>query len=608
MTSVDATQVGARSGGPGFLHGGLVGKLFTYWPIYPVLIFLGLFFLYPVTLLLGLSFLDQEGATSFDHYTRLFSTTTYTKVLLITLKTAAWTTLLAILAGYPVAYLLATVSNSQKNTLIIWVLMPFWTSFLVRTFAWIVLLGRRGAVNQWLEALGLVDQPIQMIFNFTGVMIGMVHALMPLCILTMLSVMENIDRNLVKAASTLGARGGQAFWRIYFPLSIPGVAAGGMLVFITALGFFITPALLGGARDTMIVQVIIFQIQEILNWGFAGAVAVLLLVAVLIIFFFYDRLLGLSTLSGQGGGSGVRKKNLLATLGKRLGGLFTGAMAVICEHAGRIYDRIVPRHANKPSLHLSRQSLWVIGLTVIAFLALPAIFVIPVSFTEAGFLSWPPQGFDTKWYTGIFETDVWVNAAFRSFIVATLAAFFGMCLGVPAAFFLVRQRFFGKSALFAFLVAPIIIPNIIIAVSLFYLYSRMGIVGTTIGLVFGHTVLAIPYVVITVMAVIKNYDVRLDQAAWTLGANKVKTLWLITFPVVRAGMIAAFMFAFIISFDELTIALFVTGGEVTTLPKQMWDDALLRVSPTLAAIATLLLLFMSGVILTSEILRRRGAK
>jgi ABC-type spermidine/putrescine transport system permease subunit II len=115
-------------------------------------------------------------------------------------------------------------------------------------------------------------------------------------------------------------------------------------------------------------------------------------------------------------------------------------------------------------------------------------------------------------------------------------------------------------------------------------------------------------VVITVMAVIKNYDRNLDQAALTLGATKIKAFWHITIPLIRAGLIAAFMFAFIISFDELTIALFVTGGEVTTLPKQMWDDALLRVSPTLAAVATLLLTFMTGVILTSEYFRRRGKR
>ena len=187
--------------------------------------------------------------------------------------------------------------------------MPFWTSFLVRTFAWIVLLGRSGAVNDLLVALGLVEYPVRMIYNFTGVMIGMVHALMPLCVLTMLSVMINIDTNLTRAASTLGARGGQAFWRVYFPLSVPGVAAGGLLVFITALGFFITPALLGGRKDTMIVQLIIFQIHEVLNWAFAGAIALLLLVTVLAIFFLYDRLLGLSTLSGETAAAGAARRH-----------------------------------------------------------------------------------------------------------------------------------------------------------------------------------------------------------------------------------------------------------------------------------------------------------
>ena len=573
-----------------------------FWPLYPAALFLGFFFLYPTVLLLGLSLFDEQDNLSSHHYTHLFASATYVKVLLITLKIAGWTTLFAILAGYPVAYLLATVKASTRNTLIIWVLMPFWTSFLVRTFAWIVLLGRKGAINQWLDALGLIDRPVVMIFNFTGVMIGMVHALMPLCILTMLSVMENIDRNLTKAATTLGARGGPAFWRVYFPLSVPGVAAGGMLVFITALGFFITPALLGGARETMIVQVIIFQIQEILNWGFAGAVAMLLLAAVLTIFFIYDRLLGLSTLSGSGQDSSGGR-GMIGRAGKFLGRILISAMAALTERLGELYDRIFPRRADKPRASLARAGAWVGGLLVIAFLALPALFIIPVSFTEAGFLSWPPQGFSSRWYDAVFASPIWFNAALRSFIVAIVSAFLGMCIGVPAAFMLARQNFFGKGAVFAFLVSPIIIPNIIIAVSLFYLYSKLGLTGTTVGLILGHTILAIPYVVITIMAVIKNYDIRLDQAAWTLGANKLKTLWLITFPLIRAGMIAAFMFAFIISFDELTIALFVTGGEVTTLPKQMWDDALLRVSPALAAVATLLLIFMSFVILMSEFLR-----
>ena len=178
-----------------------------FWPIYPALLFLAVFFIYPTTLLLGLSVQNGHGQYSMEQYSHLFRTDLYTEVLLITLKIAAWTTILAVIAGYPVAYLLATVKRSTRNRLIIWVLLPLWTSFLVRTFAWIVLLGRHGAVNQLLTALHLVDYPVRMLYDFTGVMIGMVHALMPLCVLTMLAVMENIDLNLGRAAATLGEMG-----------------------------------------------------------------------------------------------------------------------------------------------------------------------------------------------------------------------------------------------------------------------------------------------------------------------------------------------------------------------------------------------------------------
>ena len=507
------------------------------------------------------------------------------------------------------AYLLATVAKTTRARLTILVLMPFWTSFLVRTFAWIVLLGRKGAINNFLVDIGLVERPIKMIFNFTGVMIGMSHALMPLAVLTMLSVMEGISPNLSKAGATMGARGGQTFWRIYFPLSVPGIAAGGMLVFITALGFFITPALLGGARETMIVQTIIFQIKEVLNWGFAGAIGMLLMVAVLVIFFIYDKLLGLSTLSGgEAKRASSLRENPIGFVGAWLGGLFTRGMGTLCEWIGIGWSAIFPPRPGRRTVGGGRIAIWAVALLIMGFLALPALFVIPVSFTEEGFLGWPPKGFSLQWYEQILGSDLWAGAALRSFTVAITSSALGMALGVPAAFMLARQSFLGKGAVFAFLVSPMIIPHIFIAVGLFFLYSKLGMTGTTAGLILGHTVLAIPYIVVTVLAVVKGYDQRLDMAAWTLGANRRQTLTRITLPIIRSGMVAAFMFAFVISFDELTVALFVTGGEVTTLPKQMWDDALLRVSPALAAVATLLLLFMSGFILLTEILRQRAAR
>ena len=574
-------------------------------PAYPVIVFLGVFFLLPIGTLLSLSIFDQDGTITVAHYERLWSNAVYLKVLLVTLKIAGWTTLIALLGAYPVAYLLATLPASTRNSMIVWVLMPMWTSFLVRAFAWMVLLGRRGLLNELLMSLGIIDMPVRMIYNFTGVLVGTVHAMLPLCVMVMLPVMQGIDSNLVKAASTLGARKGQAFWRVYFPLSMPGVAAGGLLVFITTLGFFITPALLGGADDAMIVQLIIFQINQMLNWSFAGAISVLFLLMTLIIFFVYDQFLGLSSLSGS---SSAVRKNWLSRAGSWLGHLVLAALSTLSSLLGIAYNRLVPLSGSTPRREMSRVTLWITCVLILIFLCLPALFLIPVSFTEEGFMAWPPKGFSWQWYESVVSSQLWISAAVNSLIIAMLAASCGMLIGVPAAFFIARQNFVGKGALLAFILAPIIIPNIIVAVALFYLFSRLELVGTVTGMVIGHTVLTIPYIVITVMSILKTYDVRLDQAAWTLGANKFKTLTRITLPIIRAGLIAAFMFAFIISFDELTIALFITGGEVTTLPKMMWDGALLKVSPALAAIASLLLLFMTTIILASEYFRRRARR
>jgi ABC-type spermidine/putrescine transport system permease subunit I len=269
-----------------------------YLGVLPLLAFLALLFIYPIADLLWLSVLDQQEEFTGEHYRAITANPVWFNVMLITFEISAWTTVFSVVAAYPIAYLLATSAENTRNRLMLWVLLPFWTSFLVRTFAWIVLLSQRGPLNRLVAALGLSDTPLELIYNFTGTMIGMVHALMPLAVLTMLSVMTNIDQRLSSAAATLGARGGEAFWRIYFPLSLPGVAAAALMVFITALGFFITPALLGGRRQTMISQVIIIQVQDLLNWGFAGALSVVLLAAALLIFILYDRLLGLSTLSG----------------------------------------------------------------------------------------------------------------------------------------------------------------------------------------------------------------------------------------------------------------------------------------------------------------------
>jgi ABC-type spermidine/putrescine transport system permease subunit I len=179
----------------------------------------------------------------------------------------------------------------------IFVLVPFWTSILVRSYAWMVLLGKEGPLNQALVALGIVDQPVQLLNTRFAVYIGMVHVLLPFMILPLYAVMRGIDRSLLRAAENLGARPSQVFRQVFLPLSLPGVAAGCLLVFILALGFYITPALLGGQRDVMISMLIQQQVTQ-LKWGVASALAVVLLVLSLGIYVAFTRILGVQRLFG----------------------------------------------------------------------------------------------------------------------------------------------------------------------------------------------------------------------------------------------------------------------------------------------------------------------
>ncbi|GAB1834609.1 ABC transporter permease subunit [Achromobacter xylosoxidans] len=566
----------------------------------PLVILLLVLLIYPVGQLLLLSFYGDQGF-SLTQYHRLFESSVYVNVLLITLKISLWTTFFAVVAGYPVAYLISSLSARRKTSLLFWVLLSFWTSFLVRTFAWVVLLGRNGVVNQMLQALGILDAPANLLYNFGSVLVGMVHALMPLAVLTMLSVMENIDRNLPRAASTLGARPGTAFWKIYFPLSMPGVAAAAIMVFVTAIGFFITPALLGGRKETMITQIIIDQVQQTMNWEFAGAVSVLLLVVVLAVFALYDRILGLSTMTGAG--ASRPRASAKPGLARRAGEALLDLLAALSD---RLFSLLPTRLRRSVSGTGQSRTLWWIVLAVLAFLSAPAFLMIPLSFDSGSGLTWPPKGFSLQWYEQMFTSPVWMQAITRSLVVGVGTGLLAMLIGTPAAFLLVRADMRGKSAMLAFVLSPIVVPRMIIAVGMFYFFARVGLVGSTVGLILAHTVVAVPYVVITMMAVLRNYDTRLDLAAQSLGAGPWSTLRFVTFPILGAGLMSSFLFAFATSFDELTIALFASGGLNATLPKQFWDEVTLQISPVIAAVSTCLFIFIAALIWLADRLRRRS--
>jgi ABC-type spermidine/putrescine transport system permease subunit I len=220
----------------------------------------------PIVWLSSLSLFDRAGAFTLENYARIIDSELYVSTFWVTFEISAA------------------------------VLVPFWTSVLVRTYAWLVLLQRNGLVNSWLQSLGLIDEPLQLAHNLTGSIIGMVHIMLPFLVLPLYASMKSIDTDVVRAAVGLGATPRRAFWNIFFPMSLPGLFAGIVLVFVLSLGFFVTPALLGGGRVQMIAQRIESTITLYSNWGAASALGVVLLVATLVLIWLLNRVFGLDRL------------------------------------------------------------------------------------------------------------------------------------------------------------------------------------------------------------------------------------------------------------------------------------------------------------------------
>jgi ABC-type spermidine/putrescine transport system permease subunit I len=250
------------------------------WPAIPALVLLSAFFLFPVTRLLGFSL----EAGTLDWYAKALGEELYLRVFWNTFEIALLVTGLCLLLGYPLGFLMATTTPGWAMLGFIFVLLPLWTSVLVRTYAWMVLLGRNGVLNRLLIDSGLIADPLPLLHNFTGVLIGMVHVLLPYMVLPVYGAVRRLDPAIVAAAEGLGASNLRIFWRIYLPLTLNGIFAGSVIVFVLSLGFFITPALLGGGRVIMIAVLIEQQVREALNWPFAAALSAVLLVATLAVY------------------------------------------------------------------------------------------------------------------------------------------------------------------------------------------------------------------------------------------------------------------------------------------------------------------------------------
>jgi ABC-type spermidine/putrescine transport system permease subunit I len=255
----------------------------------PPLTFLGAVFVFPITQVVWGSFFAPEP--TLQHYARMITVPVYARVFWITLKISLLTTLGCLLLGYPAAYFLASVRASTRQLLLICVIVPFFISLLVRNYIWMILLQRNGLLNRLLLEWGWISRPLELMYNEFGVLVAMVHMLLPYMIFPVLSALLTIPGELLQASAGLGAGPVRTFARVTLPLSLPGIAAGSLLVFIVALGFFITPALLGGPKQMMISNLIEFNVRQVLNWPFAFALSNTLLSGTLVLYLVYVRLL-----------------------------------------------------------------------------------------------------------------------------------------------------------------------------------------------------------------------------------------------------------------------------------------------------------------------------
>lgn len=269
-------------------------RLGPEWLLLVPLVFLAVAYLVPLVQIGVMSLTDPSPA----NYAKLTETPLYLRSLWTTLRISFVVMAVCVVLGYPYAYVMHMGGRRWAGVLLVLVLLPFMSSLLVRSFAWSAILGNQGVVNQVLMGLGIVDEPVRLVKNTLGTVIGMSHILLPYMVLPAYATMRRIDESLMPAALGLGASRPKAFWRVFFPLSVPGVAAGCFLVFVLSTGFYITPELLGGPKNQMLGQLVVLQVNPLLQFGVASAVAIVLLVVTLVVLGLGGRLVPVGRIVG----------------------------------------------------------------------------------------------------------------------------------------------------------------------------------------------------------------------------------------------------------------------------------------------------------------------
>ncbi|MBY3328944.1 ABC transporter permease subunit [Rhizobium laguerreae] len=547
----------------------------------PALAILLVVFGIPMVLLLLTSF--DAPAFTLANYQAFVDQPANLRVLSQTAEMSLVATALCVGIGYPTAYLIAASSKQLRATLIGFVVISYLTSLLARTYALVLILGDRGLINNFLIDVGLISSPLPLIYNRTAVYIGMVQIMLPVMVLPLISVMVGIDKSLMAAARSMGARPFTAFRRVFFPLSLPGVRSGSVLVFVLCLGFYITPAALGGVRDTMLSTFIAAQLRSSLNLGSTAASSLILLAIAMIVI----SLIGLDL-----SGSPSRTPQPVRKTWRKL----LPSSEIITRYLNELAG---PYRAKQWTARLYRAGAderWskVAGATFVAlvmlFLLFPGLVVIIMSFSPGTFLEFPPSGLSLQWYRSFFGDASWYDATWTSVQIGIAVTILSTIVGTLAAYGLSHTYPRLRTILSMVILTPITFPVIVVGIATYLGLVQLGLIGTKAGIILAHSIGATGYVVVIVSATLANLDRRLEDAAKSMRAGPFQTFMRVTLPLIRPGVIGGAVFAFLHSFDEVVTTSLVGGLSIRTLPLKMWENMRHQLDPTIAAVASLLML------------------
>lgn len=551
-----------------------------------------LLLLAPATILLFLAFVlplfailpEAFGGDAAGRFFGIFGSTVYRMVVWTTVRIGLEATAITLVVAFPLAWILSRATGVKMLILGLLVLIPFLTSVLVRTFAWLAILGQNGLVNAVLLKIGLIAEPLPLLFTEPAVILALVHASIPMMVFALVTVLRRIDGRILLAAHTLGARPLRAWIGIVVPLAVRGIQSGVTIVFLFTMASFIAPALLGNQRQQMLAQVIQSELENGADWALAAALGITLAATATIIVF------GLSTLARLFS-RWQHPRPLSAALSRQK--RKQADTSLLRQSVAMPKATLL----SPPLPQFIRSLAEPLYLTFIAiYILLPLLVLFPVSFSSADVLIFPPPGYSLRWFEKILGSPEWVAAGLTSLRIGAATCLLSFVLATLTVLGLGRDsRLQGIAE--AFVQAPLTVPAVVFALGAYLMFSRVGLVDTEVGIIIAHTVLIFPIVYLVASATYSSIDPSLSFAAATLGADPWRTFKTVVFPLLLPGLAIGGLLAMLLSFDESIASIFLSNLEVKTLPRKLWEGIRFNTSPEAAAVSAMLLCITCLVII-----------